>query len=231
MFLKSIKLKILALLPAQTLEHLANIRARELDIIVQRLNVGDSVLEIGSGTGWQAKILEEAGFQVEGIDIESSNYRDERVWRVADYDGEKIPFQENSFDLVFSSNVLEHIEGVEKFQSEIQRVLKPDGLALHLIPSTSWRFWTILTSILKMSNFLAPHGEIARNSFHELVVFSRNYWRGLFLKTGWKSVSTGSNGLFYSGSSLLDRHLSLNTRAKLSRFLGGSCSIYEMKKE
>ncbi len=100
------------------------------------------LLEIGSGSGWQAKHFSEAGFDVSGIDIAQSAFAELRVWDVTDYDGHHIPFPDNEFDIIFSSNVLEHIAHVEEFQNEIKRVLKDDGIALHLLPTGTWRIWT-----------------------------------------------------------------------------------------
>lgn len=100
------------------------------------------ILEIGAGTGWQAKKLAENGYTVKAIEIEDSVYSENRVWPIIDYDGKHIPFGDNYFDTVFSSNVLEHIPHLESFQSEMKRVLKQNGIALHIVPSGSWRFWT-----------------------------------------------------------------------------------------
>ena len=106
------------------------------------------ILEIGAGAGWQASLLSQKGFAVEAIDIEQSNYSEQRIWPVRDYDGVHIPFADNSFDFVFSSNVLEHILHVEQFQAEIKRVLKPKGIAVHVLPSVNWRFWTNISFYL-----------------------------------------------------------------------------------
>jgi 2-polyprenyl-3-methyl-5-hydroxy-6-metoxy-1,4-benzoquinol methylase len=132
------------------LEHLESLRSYELTKALSLISeakadrINTSILEIGAGAGWQAKKLAENGFAVEAIDIEDSNYAQNRVWGVTDYDGRKIPFSENHFDIVFSSNVLEHIPHLEEFNAEIHRVLKPDGRAIHIVPSASWRFWTNL---------------------------------------------------------------------------------------
>jgi 2-polyprenyl-6-hydroxyphenyl methylase / 3-demethylubiquinone-9 3-methyltransferase len=42
--------------------------------------------------------------------------------------GEKLPFDDNSFDIVFCCDVLEHVSDVPKVISEISRVLKKGGL-------------------------------------------------------------------------------------------------------
>jgi len=117
---------------------------------------GSYVLEIGSGAGWQAAVLSQKGFEVEAIDIEQSSYSAQRVWPVRDYDGVHIPFADNSFDFVFSSNVLEHIPHIEQFQAEIKRVLKPGGIAIHILPTGVWRFWTNVTFYpVRMQQFLS----------------------------------------------------------------------------
>jgi SAM-dependent methyltransferase len=103
------------------------------------------ILEIGAGAGWQAKKMAEAGHTVEAIDIQDSNFLGHRVWPIMNYDGRHIPFPNDSFDIVFSSNVLSLIPHLEEFHAEMQRVLKPDGVAVHIVPSGSWRFWTNVT--------------------------------------------------------------------------------------
>lgn len=45
-----------------------------------------------------------------------------------------LPFENNSFDIVFCNHVLEHIEDDFKAMSELYRVLKPNGLGIFQIP-------------------------------------------------------------------------------------------------
>lgn len=128
------------------LKYLESIRISELEFVLTEIRKEkpgcNTILEIGAGTGWQSKRLTESGYSVEAIDIDSSNYSQDKVWPITNYDGEHIPFPDEYFDVVFSSNVLEHIPHVFDFQKEIRRVLKPDGVSIHLVPSGSWRFWT-----------------------------------------------------------------------------------------
>ena len=129
---------------------LHTIRAFEYKQITARLRSGVRVLEIGGGTGYQARQLSEDGFEVESIDIHDSNYADQHVFQVAPYDGKHIPFPDKSFDVIFSSNVLEHVSDLPYLQVEIKRVLRPDGICIHLMPTPSWRFWTNIAHYVEL---------------------------------------------------------------------------------
>jgi predicted SAM-dependent methyltransferase len=45
-----------------------------------------------------------------------------------------LPFEDNSYDVVFCNHVLEHIEDDKKAMSELYRVLKPGGMGIFQIP-------------------------------------------------------------------------------------------------
>ena len=46
----------------------------------------------------------------------------------------KLPFNDNSFDVVFCNHVLEHIPDDKKAMQELYRVLKPNGMGIFQIP-------------------------------------------------------------------------------------------------
>jgi len=214
----------------RTMGHLASIRRYELEQALRELPKIGHVLEIGAESGWQAKALANRGYVVSAIDIQSCNYKTERVWSVTEYDGHKIPFPDQTFDIVFSSNTLEHIPHLYDFQKEIQRVLKQDGIACHLLPSSTWRWWTNITHLLKNWTYPEVHGEHAGGPFNEIAVFSERWWSRFFARTGWVVSKTKSNRLFYTGESMMDDRLSIKWRARLSRLLGGSCTIYWLRR-
>jgi predicted SAM-dependent methyltransferase len=45
-----------------------------------------------------------------------------------------LPFEDNSFDIIFCNHVLEHIEDDKKAMNELYRVLKPSGMGVFQIP-------------------------------------------------------------------------------------------------
>jgi len=236
-------------------EQLERIREYELISVLPYFPKGCSVLEIGAGSGLLSQLLSRKGYSVQAIDIKTSQHCKHRVWPVTIYDGRVIPFKNNSFDIVFSSNVLEHISHRYEFQSEIKRVLKSGGTAIHFLPSGSWRFWTIVTHYLYVSKLLlhiielkllhkeqrirmlalkmkfkqsllpSPHGT-KRNAISEIFYFSRYYWNNFFAKTGWTITNHAFNKLAYTGYSVFDTGLSIQHRKVLSSFFGSSGHIY-----
>ncbi len=133
-------------LDVHSLAHIDAIRAAEIQRIVPFLKPDAHILEIGAGTGAQARELSRRGFQITAIDLPTSNYAADRVHPILDYDGRTIPLPDRSVDIVFSSNVLEHVPDLARIHAEIRRVLRPGGYCIHVLPTHAWRFWTIVTA-------------------------------------------------------------------------------------
>jgi len=136
-------------------EFLAVIRADELDALERVIPAGARILELGGGTGQQARMLAERGFDIVSVDVEGSVYREHRVFPVLDYDGRRLPFADESFDVVLSSNVLEHVKDLAALLAEQARVLRPGGSAVHAMPTHAWRFWTSITHYADLLQRLA----------------------------------------------------------------------------
>ncbi|PKK89582.1 MAG: hypothetical protein CVV64_13520 [Candidatus Wallbacteria bacterium HGW-Wallbacteria-1] len=128
--------------------HLSAIRRIELASLLPFLPENGRILEIGAGTGEQARLLSSLGFRVEAVDLTSSAYSRHRVFPVIEYDGINLPWDDQSFDCVFSSNVLEHVTEIEALMEEVSRVLKPSGHCVHAVPTAQWRLLTIITSVM-----------------------------------------------------------------------------------
>jgi len=122
------------------------LRGAEVERVVAWFPPGARVLELGAGTGQQSRELAARGFDVEAIELTGSNYAGDRCFPIADYDGAHIPFPDLSFDIVYSSNVLEHVPDLAQMHKEIRRVLRSDGRAVHVLPTHSWRFWTTVSA-------------------------------------------------------------------------------------
>lgn len=223
---------------------LETIRAWEIQRVALWFEKGVRVLEIGAGTGQQAAELAKQGFCVEGIEIRDSLYASTRIFPVTVYDGITIPFPDGSFDVVYSSNVLEHVQSLTGMHAEIKRVLKKDGRVVHVLPTHWWRFWTTLmefpVALVNLCDcssardlavrLLAPlrqrrHGERG-NVLSEIWYFHPRWWRREFLTHGFGIVHETPMGLFYTGHQLAGENLSLTARARISAFLGSACHLY-----
>lgn len=118
--------------------------------ILAHLKGGAIVLDIGAGAG----IIPQMNFRgiagkVYGIDpdqrVVDNPYVDEGVVG----SGESLPYADESFDMVFADNVLEHLENPDKVFREIHRVLKRGGLFLAKTPN-KYHYMPLVSS-------LSPH--------------------------------------------------------------------------
>ena len=91
-----------------------------------------AVLDLGCGAGDSVDLFRslEPDVRWTGADLERSPEVDLRTRTDADFvsfDGERLPFADASFDLVFCKQVLEHVRRPAPLLAEAARVLRPDG--------------------------------------------------------------------------------------------------------
>ncbi len=109
----------------------AKYKAQNIEELCKNLPF-QKVLEVGAGDGSILKYLDESGFspEIHALEISSSgveqigNRKLGRVKSVQLFDGYHIPFEDNEFDLVILSHVLEHVEFERMLLREIKRVSK-----------------------------------------------------------------------------------------------------------
>jgi SAM-dependent methyltransferase len=101
---------------------------------------GDRVLDLGCGSGDLTADLEQAGADVVGVEVAETALRraharhPELDLRLAPIDG-PLPLADGSFDVVWSSEVIEHVGDTGQWLSEVRRVLVPRGRLLLTTPS------------------------------------------------------------------------------------------------
>lgn len=127
-----------------TYDMLERLRAVEIDRVRPYFSPGQRVLEIGGGSGYQAMRIASFGCEVTSIDVAGSEGAG-RFFPVGTYDGRTIPFADSSFDVIFSSNVLEHVKDLPRLFDEMNRVLTPEGHMVHIVPTPAWRAWSLMT--------------------------------------------------------------------------------------
>ena len=217
------------------LEVLKKYRLFELETALQvselNYNKQYNILDFGFGDGFQANYFKNKKFNVSAIDVEKKKYLTNNDINFLIYDGKKIPFQKNTFDIIFSSNVLEHVPNLDEIQAELFRVLKDNGICIHILPSPSWRFWTIMSSLAKYWYIdPRPHGEITSNCFKELIFFSKTVWIKNFKKNNFQIKKVLKTNLFYTGNNLFGLKIKMFYRIFLAKILGSSCNIFIIKK-
>ncbi|OGH58663.1 MAG: hypothetical protein A2725_03120 [Candidatus Magasanikbacteria bacterium RIFCSPHIGHO2_01_FULL_33_34] len=93
-----------------------------------------TAIDIGCREGAQSKWLENKGYTVTSVDIE-------KVYEkciIVDVN-KPLPYQTESFDLIWCSEVIEHLDNPEFTTNEFRRILKPSGSMILTTPNSY--FW------------------------------------------------------------------------------------------
>ncbi len=127
-------------------------QANPIRILVSELSniQNPTVLDLGCGEGDQAQLVRDLGGIWFGLDLISSPEVDRRnssQTGIVSYDGRRIPFKSDSFDIIFSRQVFEHVEDLNSIFTELSRVIKSGGKFIgstsHLEPYHSNSYWCI----------------------------------------------------------------------------------------
>lgn len=147
---------------------------RRLEMIVaaagpERLSPDSRMLVDGCGVGMYIRALRQFTPRVFGLDIELERVIDSSVYSplVHVAAGEYLPYPANTFDLVLSHEVIEHVQDDALVAAEMIRVLKPAGRAIIFCPNRLYPFET--------------HGHYWRGQYHfgntPLINYLPDRWR------------------------------------------------------
>ena len=183
---------------------------------------GRSVLEVGCGAGVDLARFAKGGARATGIDLTASaielvkaNFAQQRLQadlRVAD--GERLPFDDNSFDLVYAHGVVQYTATPQRLVDECRRVLRPGGEAIFQVYNrVSW-----LNALSKLMKVGLEHddapvllkfsiGEFRRllSGFREVNIVAERFPVKSRLHGGWKGAIY--NGVFVRTFNALPRPL------------------------
>jgi 2-polyprenyl-6-hydroxyphenyl methylase / 3-demethylubiquinone-9 3-methyltransferase len=126
---------------------------KELHITPQ----GSVAVEVGCGGGILCEEIARMGFDTTGIDpfaqsLQIAMKHAEISGLEINYEkgaGEALPFRDNSCDVVFCCDVLEHVRDLPKVISEISRVLKPGGVFCYDTINRTWSSKLIAINIVQ----------------------------------------------------------------------------------
>jgi len=111
-------------------------KAQKISSILQRLaplGSGEWALDVGCGAGFVADYLRRLGWSVVALDI-----ADQRTTSGFDFvvgRAEALPFPSETFSVVVSNQVIEHVVDAAAHLHEVRRVLAPGGLAYVATPN------------------------------------------------------------------------------------------------
>lgn len=111
-------------------------KAQKVAAIVQRLaplGSGALALDVGCGAGFVADYLHRIGCSVVALDI--ADYRATSGFDLTLGRAERLPFGSDTFSIVVSNQVVEHVVDAAAHFSEIRRVLAPGGIAYVATPN------------------------------------------------------------------------------------------------
>ncbi len=106
---------------------------------LQKVKENDRILEIGSGGGIAVKLLKKTNVRYFPLDIPLNNLESVKrnayipIFPIAG-DVYKLPFHQNSFDIIVISEVVEHLEDPLPALLEVHRVLKDNGVLAVSVP-------------------------------------------------------------------------------------------------
>lgn len=146
-----------------------------VDEIVKLTNPkGKKILEVGAGSGSDAIMLAKKGAVVTTLDFSSQSTKICRLLakkegtkiKAVTADCQKMPFSNNTFDLVFSVGLVEHFQDPIPVIDEQLRVLKPGGYLIVDVPQ-KFNLYTLVKKY-RMANGSFPFGWETEYSYFDL---------------------------------------------------------------
>jgi ubiquinone/menaquinone biosynthesis C-methylase UbiE len=137
---------------------------------------GLKVLEIGCGLGTDGAQFAEAGADYTGVDLtEAAVDLARKRFELFDLpgsfqtaDAEKLPFPDNSFDVVYSHGVLHHTPDTQKAIQEVHRVLRHGGHAIVMLYHRGSYNYRVNISILRRAGAHLLKSETGIRLVHRL---------------------------------------------------------------
>ncbi len=110
---------------------------------------GTRILDYGCGSGYLVGQLQKTGYRAYGEDISQEAIefgQKQGIGNLSVSRGSEINFAGNSFKTVLALDVIEHIKDDQFVFKEIERVLKPGGIAIITVPAYQW-LWGVQDDI------------------------------------------------------------------------------------
>lgn len=126
---------------------------RQLMAVYTKCKPSPKVLDVGCGKGELLRSLQSYAIELHGCDWlpDLSDSKEVITFRQTDLNRNGLAgYDDQSFDVVLCSDVIEHMESPAMLLREISRVLRPDGIAIVSFPN-SWNLLERLRFLFKAS--------------------------------------------------------------------------------
>ncbi len=127
---------------AEWFPYLHRFRAREASLIFDRFPLAcfGRALELGAGDGFQSPMIRDHAESLVSTDYRLPPLDDDTI-EVRALAAEDVAqaFQPGEFDLVYSSNMLEHVAAPRAVLMAVGLVLADDGITIHVMPNQLWK--------------------------------------------------------------------------------------------
>jgi SAM-dependent methyltransferase len=118
---------------------------RRLEMVRRYIDLqGARVLDVGCGIGTYVRRFRQYTDDVHGIEVEEERVAEasQELPNIVLAVGEALPYPDDHFDLVFSNEVIEHVQDDRRTAQEMVRVTKPGGLIALFAPNRLYPFET-----------------------------------------------------------------------------------------
>lgn len=158
-------------------------------LLLGRTNPGETVLEIGSATGYVTRLLRERGCVVDLVELDQAAARQAAVHARQAYVGSVEDVMllqriQSRYDTILFADVLEHLKDPRRVLKEVRAKLKPHGRILASIPNVA--HWTVRWKLLRGQFHYEDIGLLDRT---HLRFFTLKTTRELFEESGYRIVS------------------------------------------
>ena len=118
---------------------------RRLEMVREYVDLEDAaVLDVGCGIGTYVRRFGQFSGDVHGIEVEEERVAEAsaELPNIVHAYGEALPYPDDRFDLVFSNEVIEHVDDDRQTAAEMVRVTRPGGAIVAFAPNRLYPFET-----------------------------------------------------------------------------------------
>ncbi len=179
------------------------VRAEKIvQLFEKQIPRGSRILDLGGGWGFYAEPLKKRGHEHLVLDVVNPGYQ---KGPVVLYDGFKIPFPDQSFDVTILVTMLHHVPDPQALFKEVRRVTRQKVVVVEdLYRHAAGRFWTICRDRILNVEFMSHPHQFRKDG----------EWREFFKIAGFEVSSFKSFYTWLSGFRILNGVYVLEKKGK-----------------